>query len=140
MQLEQTKTRQVTNGTDCQDWHRDPSPPVPAADEDEQEETDCYTLPGGIILETKMAENTDNAAHTLHVDDGDDEADVQDSSASVYALSTYPKVQPAYQVEQPYENGLDGATMCVTLQLSIGSYVYANKGSETHREHCTLKT
>lgn len=116
----QTDNRQVLNGTDCQDWSRDPSPPVPIADEEEEEEAGPYTLPGGIVVETKMADDTDDAAQRLHAEDDGDEEHVQASSASVYAASTYPKVQPAYQVEQPYENGLDGATMCVMLQLSIG--------------------
>jgi hypothetical protein len=49
-------------------------------------------------------------------EDGDDEADeVQESARSVYAMSMYPGVGPAYQVEHPYENGQDSATMCVSF-------------------------
>jgi hypothetical protein len=39
----------------------------------------------------------------------------EDNARSVYAMSTYPGVQPAYQVESPYGNGHDSATMCVAL-------------------------
>ncbi|KAM7199090.1 S-adenosyl-L-methionine-dependent methyltransferase [Naviculisporaceae sp. PSN 640] len=74
-----------------------------------------------------MAPDTDNAGQRLHVDDDGDDEDVQASSASVYAVSTYPKVQPAYQVEQPYENGLDGATIdsSRTLYAEDVDYVIA---------------
>jgi hypothetical protein len=40
---------------------------------------------------------------------------VQESARSVYAMSMYPGVGPAYQVEHPYENGQDSATMCVSF-------------------------
>jgi hypothetical protein len=60
----------------------------------------------------------------LEVDvDGDDEADTaaedEDNARSVYAMSMYPGVQPAHQVEHPYENGHDSATMCVASLLSL---------------------
>jgi hypothetical protein len=58
----------------------------------------------------------DAEATGLEVDeDGDDEADEEEEerAVSVYAMSMYPGVQPGYQVEHPYENGQDSATMCV---------------------------
>jgi hypothetical protein len=59
----------------------------------------------------------------LEVDgDGDDEADTagedEDNARSVYAMSMYPGVQPAHQVEHPYENGHDSATMWVSPFLT----------------------
>lgn len=45
-------------------------------------------------------------------DDGDDDGEA-DNTRSIYAMSLYPGVQPAYQVEHPYETGQDSATMCV---------------------------
>lgn len=58
--------------------------------------------------------------------DGYEEADEDEEprpAQSVYAMSMYPSVGPAYQVEHPYENGQDSATMCVPhfpAQLSSG--------------------
>lgn len=54
--------------------------------------------------------------------DGYDEADADadeepETAQSVYAMSMYPGVGPAYQVEHPYENGQDSATMCVPPPL-----------------------
>ena len=104
---------QESNGTDCQDWHKDPSPPVLARDE--EEETDYFPVPEVLLINGDM-ESPNNDAQ---LDADDEHEDVQGSSSSVYAMSAYPKVQPAFQVEQPYENGVDGATMCVTSQLSL---------------------
>jgi hypothetical protein len=56
-------------------------------------------------------------------DEADADADADDgpeTAQSVYAMSMYPGVGPAYQVEHPYENGQDSATMCV-LPFSLAA-------------------
>lgn len=48
----------------------------------------------------------------LEVDEDCGEAsDEEPSSQSVCAMSMYPRVAPAFQVEQPFRNGNDSATM-----------------------------
>ncbi|KAK3313830.1 S-adenosyl-L-methionine-dependent methyltransferase [Apodospora peruviana] len=98
--IEENISPQVSNGTDNKDWKRDPSPPQPAVDEEE----DSPFAPGG--LEVDIDINSPDLGNVLEVD-----GDVQDSAASVYAMSSYPRMQPEYQVEQPFENGIDGATI-----------------------------
>jgi hypothetical protein len=46
-------------------------------------------------------------------DGADDEYEEAENARSEYAMSMYPGAQPGYQVEHPYENGQDSATMCV---------------------------
>lgn len=58
---------------------------------------------------------------SLQVDDDDDNeesssvsnAKNENSGASNYGTSIYPRVQPSYQVEHPFEHTQDSATMCV---------------------------
>ncbi|KAK0710944.1 S-adenosyl-L-methionine-dependent methyltransferase [Lasiosphaeris hirsuta] len=48
----------------------------------------------------------------LEVDDGTGNNDNEhERAASGYATSTYPRVQPAYQAEYPFENGVDNGTI-----------------------------
>ncbi len=56
--------------------------------------------------------------------DEDEEDEDEESAQSVYAMSMYPGVRPAYQVEHPYESGQDSATMYVDIShLSLSSTV-----------------
>lgn len=47
----------------------------------------------------------------------EEEEELPGHARSVYAMSTYPTVQPAHQVEYPFEYGMDAATMFV-LRIS----------------------
>ncbi|KAK0748560.1 S-adenosyl-L-methionine-dependent methyltransferase [Apiosordaria backusii] len=52
---------------------------------------------------------------------------------SVYAMSTYPTVQPAHQVEYPYENGMDAATIDSSRTLYAEDVDYIE---EFGRQYC----
>lgn len=47
----------------------------------------------------------------------------EDNGVSTYGTSIYPRIQPAYQVERPFSNAGDAATMCVSPKW---------KGCEVH--------
>ncbi|KAG7290900.1 hypothetical protein NEMBOFW57_000905 [Staphylotrichum longicolle] len=102
---ESPSTRQLRQPLDV----TDPYTQTPAADPIEIEGS--FLSPEVRAL---LEEGTE--AIGLEVDeDGDDEADEADEeegqAGSVYAMSMYPGVQPGYQVEHPYENGQDSATI-----------------------------
>ena len=63
----------------------------------------------------------DDDARSGYDEEEDEGYQASDHARSVYAMSMYPGVQPAFQVEQPYENGQDSATMCVPSPSSSGS-------------------
>jgi len=71
----------------------------------------------------------------LEVDeDDDDEADDEPETArSVYAMSMYPGVGPAYQVEHPYENGQDSATIDSARTLYAEDFDFV---IENGRQYC----
>jgi hypothetical protein len=76
-----------------------------------QVDDDSFLSPEVRLLLQRGAETTG-----LEVDEADDEAgadEEEDHAPSVYAMSMYPNIQPAYQVEHPYESGQDSATMYV---------------------------
>ncbi|KXX74955.1 Demethylmenaquinone methyltransferase [Madurella mycetomatis] len=64
----------------------------------------------------------ESEAEALKADDDcdDDEEEVGDTG-SVFAMSTYPSIQPAFQVEYPYQNGMDSDTMCVRHHPTVCS-------------------
>ncbi|KAK4238948.1 S-adenosyl-L-methionine-dependent methyltransferase [Achaetomium macrosporum] len=92
-----------------------------------------------LLLEQQRAEGTTG----LEVEeDGDEDIDVddpiepdpdEDNARSVYAMSMYPGVQPAYQVEQPYENGHDSATISSSRTLYAEDFDFV---VENGRQYC----
>lgn len=60
-------------------------------------------------------EDDPSLAASLEVDANDTTNGHDSSAVSTYGTSIYPRIQPAYQVEHPFENRPDSATMCVPL-------------------------
>ncbi|EAQ91336.1 hypothetical protein CHGG_03271 [Chaetomium globosum CBS 148.51] len=68
--------------------------------------------------------------------DGYEEADEDEEprpAQSVYAMSMYPSVGPAYQVEHPYENGQDSATIDSARTLYAEDFDFV---VENGRQYC----
>lgn len=102
-------------GTRDAPWREDPSsrhtgPASPGRERFEE---------GRIEIDDDDLPSSGSEAAAMEMDE-EYEDEEPETTRSVYAMSTYPGVQAAFQVEYPYRNGLDSATMCVTRWPSCG--------------------
>ncbi len=148
---------------------RDPSPPVledpevlaaeaakgymgdefPAALLREHEEIVSATTSVAESFQSSSSDSSHEAASpeldsgvvSLEVDEDED-----DGSAALYPVSSYPRANPAYQVEHPYspdtDDGPDAGTMCVRplVYEALSPSLPANSCLETRHGRCMPKT
>lgn len=92
------------NGTPAPHWEGRPSSPEHMVDNPAE-------FVNGTLEVDPNATSAD-IADFIEVDDDDE----NDNAASLYAISTYPRVPSEYLVEEPFECAVDGSSvMCVLL-------------------------
>ncbi|KAK3940506.1 Demethylmenaquinone methyltransferase [Diplogelasinospora grovesii] len=128
------------NGTQKSHWEEDP--PLQGTGGGVNGDGDLHSFSNGVLeVDSDNSHPSDLAApypdpHLSGLEVGlEVDEDEPDETASVYAMSAYPRVSPAFRVEQPYENGnaLDSATIDSSRTLYADDFDFV---VEHGRQYC----